>query len=147
MRSSPPRLSALILALPLAWWLYLQARSSWINYWLLKDCQQAMAVVTEDYWGGHGRVVYRYIVNEQPYTGLSSRNWKDEKSSKVGIGEQTVVYFSASHPWLSLLYKPDRYLDVLPALIALTLEFFVVMTAVNPKSKWALNLDGGEKAA
>lgn len=79
--------------------------------------------------------------------GVSIRNWKDDKYNKIGIGEQTVVYFSASHPWLSLLYKPDRYLDILPLLIALTLEFFVVMTAVNPKSKWALNLDGGKKAA
>jgi hypothetical protein len=141
VRSPPQRFLVLIVLLPLAWWLYLQARSSWRGYWLLKDGQQAMAVLTEDYWGGHGQVVYRYTVNEQLYTGVSSRNWKDERYSKVKIGEQAAVYFSASHPWLSLLYKPDSYLDVLPALIASTLVFFVVLTAVNPRSKWAFNLD------
>ena len=145
MRSSPSRFLILILAIPVAWWLVLQVRSSWRNYWLLEDGQQGVAVLTEKYWGGHDQVVYRYVANDQHYTGVSVRNWKDAKYGKVGIGEEAVVYYSASHPWLSLLYKPDGYLDVLPALIALTLTFFIVMTAVNPNSKWALNLSGGKE--
>lgn len=144
MRSLPPRFFILILLIPLVWWLSLQVRSSWKNYWLLADGQPGVAVVAKDYWGGHGQVVYHYEVNGKQYTGVSSRNWKDEKYRTVKIGEQTVAYFSASHPWLSLLYKPDGYLNPLPALIALTLAGFVVVTALNPKSKWALNLDAGQ---
>jgi hypothetical protein len=140
MRSSPPRFLILIFVIPLACWLFLQARSSWRNYWLLKDGQPGMAVVTKEYWGGHGQVIYRYVVNQQEFTGISKRNWQEEKYKSVRPGEEAVVYFSASHPWLSLLYKPDVIVEILPALIPLVLGVFVVMTAVNPKSKWSLNL-------
>jgi hypothetical protein len=99
-----------------------------------------MAVVTKEYWGGHGQVIYRYVVNQQEFTGISKRNWQEEKYKSVRPGEEAVVYFSASHPWLSLLYKPDVIVEILPALIPLVLGVFVVMTAVNPKSKWSLNL-------
>ena len=111
----------------------------------MQDSRQGVAVLTKEYWGGHGQVVYRYVVNEKDYTGVSTRNWQDAKYSKVGIGEEAIVYYSVSHPWLSLLYKPDGFLDVLPALVALTLGFFIVITALKPKSKWALNLNDGKE--
>jgi len=141
MRSPPTRFLILVLLIPLGWWLFGQARSSWRAYWILSDCQQGKAVLTKAYWGGHGRFVYRYVVDEKQFTGVSSTDWKDAKYKNVGIGEEAVVYYSASHPWLSLLYKPEGFLDLLPALIALTLVCFIVITAMRPKSKWAFNID------
>ena len=107
----------------------------------MKDCQQGNAVITKEFWGGHGRLVYRYAVNDKQFTGVSSTDWKDAKYKNVRIGEKAVVYYSASHPWLSLLYKPEGFIDLLPALIALTLASFIVITAMRPESKWALNVD------
>ena len=141
MRSSRLRFTILILVIPIAWWLFLQVRSSWRNYWLLVDGQQGIATVTKEYWGGHGQVVYSYVVNETHYTGVSSKDWKDKKYRKLHVGEDAIVYFSASHPWLSLLYKPDGYFNVLPALIALSLGVLVLVTALKPNSNWALNLE------
>jgi hypothetical protein len=141
MRSPPTRFLILILLMPLGWWLYLQSRASWQAYWILNDCQQGIAVITKEFWGGHGRLVYRYAVNGKQFTGVSSPDWKDAKYRNVKIGEEAVVYYSASHPWLSLLHKPEGFIQLLPALIALTLVGFIVVTAIKPKSKWALNVD------
>src|SRR5882672_4933409 len=105
MRSFSPRLVGLILAAGLGYFLVRQAQSAWKNYWLLEDSQQGVALVTKEHWGGHDRVVYRYVVNEKQYTGASFRNWQDQRFSKVKAGDNSAVYFSASHPWLSLLYK------------------------------------------
>jgi hypothetical protein len=77
----------------------------------------------------------RYKVNQREYTGRSGRNWRDPRYSQVQVDEKSAVYFSASHPWLSLLYKPDAILEGAPViLIALVLEFLVILTIVNPKS-------------
>ena len=133
MRLPPTRFLILVLLIPLGWWLFGQARSSWRAYWILNDCQQGKAVLTKEFWGGHGRFVYRYIVNEKQYAGVSSRDWKDAKYKNAEIGEEAVVYYSASHPWLSLLYKPEGFIDVLPALIALALSLFIVVTVARPK--------------
>ena len=86
-------------------------------------------------------MVYRYAVSETTFSGVSLRDSKDERHRNAKIGEEAVVYYSASHPWLSLLYKPEGIIDILPALIAFALVLFVVVTAVRPKSKWALNVD------
>jgi hypothetical protein len=107
----------------------------------LNDCQQGKAVITKEFWGGHGRLVYRYAVNGKQFTGVSSPDWKDAKYKNVRIGEEAVVYYSESHPWLSLLFKPKGFIDLLPALLALTLAFVIGITAIRPKSKWALNVD------
>ncbi len=87
----------------------------------------------------HNAVGYQYVVDQKQYSGRSGRNWKDQK--KVQVGEESVVYYSASHPWLSLLYMPQVVLEGLPViLIVLILEMSALFTIIKPKSGWAFNL-------
>lgn len=139
MTSRGARLTALILAIALGQFLYLRVRSAWTNYWLLSDAKQGTAIVTKELWSGHDAVGYEYVVDQKQYSGHSGRNWRDQK--KVQVGEEAVVYFSASHPWLSLLYMPRGVLEGLPVvIIALALEVFAVVTMIKPKSGWAFSL-------
>lgn len=142
MRSFSARLGGLVVTLGLGWFLFLWTRSAWRNYWLLTDSQQGMATVTKKHWGGHGQVVYKYVVNQKEYVGTSSRNSKDPRYSKVQPGEESILYFSASHPWLSLLYKPRTFLEGWPVLIiVLPLEIFALITIIKPTSKWVFDLN------
>lgn len=144
MTSRGARLTSLILAIALGQFLFLRARSAWTNHWLLNDAQQGSAVVTKELWSGHNAVGYEYLVGDKEYSGRSGRNWKNQKM--VQIGENTTVYFSASHPWLSLLYKPEVVLEGLPVtMIVLVLEVFAVITIVRPKSRLALSLIDRER--
>jgi hypothetical protein len=140
------RLTGLILALALGDFLFVRAHSAWTDYWLIKDAQKATALVTNEHWSGHNSVDYEYTVGQKRYTGHSARNPKDAKP--IQPGEKTTVYFSASHPSLSLLYLPDTILEGLPViLIVIVFEAFAVITILNPKSGWAFSLldkDPGE---
>jgi len=139
------KLVGLILALALGQFLFLRVRSAWTNYWLLQDAHEGTAIVTKDLWSGHNAVGYEYVVDQKHYSGHSGRNSMDQK--KVQVGEETVVYFSASHPWLSLLYMPQAVLKGLPAIIiVLVLEVFAIITILKPKSGWAFSLiEKGQK--
>jgi hypothetical protein len=140
------RLTGLVLAIALGQFLFLRAREAWTNHWLLKDARQGTAVVTKELWSGHNAVGYEYSVDQRQYAGRSGRNWKDQK--KVLVGEQTTVYYSASHPSLSLLYMPEGVLAGLPVIIiALVIEAFAVITIIKPKSGWAFSLIGKEQKA
>src|SRR5215831_6445075 len=128
MSRSSQRWVGLAIALFLGWFLVGQARSAWKNHWLLTDPQEGMAVITKEHWGGHGRFVYKYAVSGTRYTGVSSRNWQDPKYSSVGPGGESIVYYSASHPWISLLFKPRTVVEGLPGIIiVLCFEFFAIM--------------------
>jgi hypothetical protein len=132
------RLTGLVLALALGWFLFLQGRSAWSSYWILKDAQQGTAVVTKEHWSGHNVVQYRYEANEKHYSGQSRRDWKKKR---VQVGEEAVVYFSASHPWLSRLYMPQTPLEGLAVIIiVLVVEALAIITIVAPKSGWAFSL-------
>jgi hypothetical protein len=141
MGSFAPRLFSLIVATALAAMLVSAARQSWMHYWLLQDGRQGMAMVTSEVWSGHNAVNYKYVGNHKEFAGASARNWKEEKYRNVRVGEESVVFFSASHPWLSALSMPDGVITGLPGLIvALLMEFFFVMTVINPKGRWALKI-------
>jgi hypothetical protein len=123
---------ALVLCLFLFWW----AQDAWTNYWLLRDAQQGTALVTEELPQRRNTVAYKYVVDQREYSGRGSRNWKDGR--KVQVGERAVVYFSASHPWLSHLYMPQTVLEGLPVIVlVLVLEVFAVIAIIRPKSRWA----------
>lgn len=140
------RLVGLVLALALGLFLFLQVLSAWTNYWLLKDAKRGTAIVTKELWSGHNAVGYKYVVDQREYSGQSARNWQEQNYSKVQVGEESVVYFSASHPWLSLLYMPRAVLEGLPVIIvALVFELFAVMTVIKPTSAWAFNLNQKEQ--
>jgi hypothetical protein len=79
-------------------------RVFWTSYWLAKDAKQSVALITRG--GAHGVVDYTYAADDHQYTGSSRRNWENEKYRNVFIGEQSIVYFSASHPWISSLETP-----------------------------------------
>ncbi|PYU33229.1 MAG: hypothetical protein DMG31_09365 [Acidobacteria bacterium] len=137
------RFFAAVVAVFLGWLLFGWTTDTWRSYWLRKDGQQGIAVVTKELWTGHDSVAYRYTVNEKEYAGQSMRNWREQKYSRVGLGERSVVYFSASHPWLSLLFKPDTAVEGLPVLLlVVVLEALALLTIINPKSRWALNFSG-----
>jgi len=147
MRSFSTRLVGSVVALVLGYFLFLQVRSATVNYWLRADSQQGLATITKEYWGGHGRVVYRYAVDSREYTGVSGRNWQDPRYRNVQPGDQAVVYFSTSHPWVSLLYQPRAIVEGWPVLIvAMFFEFFAAMAVVRPGSKWAFDF-GNSKSS
>ena len=136
-----PRFQGTILAIALALFLFPILRGWWMNYWILKDGQTGTALITGPYWGGHGNVNYRYVVNAKEYIGHSARNWRDPRYARVEGGEHCPVYFSASHPWVSALYRPDGVVGALPVVILiLLLEACALATVINPSNRYALRL-------
>jgi hypothetical protein len=72
------RLWALVIALLLGhFFILVLAQDAWTEYWLIKDGQQGVAVVTKVLWTGHNAVAYRYSVNRKEYTGKDARNSQD----------------------------------------------------------------------
>ena len=141
------RIWASLIALLLAhFFIVVQAQNAWTAYWLMSDGQQGMAIVTKVRWTGHGGVAYQYGVNQVEYTGADAvRRYKhsaNDMSPPAVVGEHLVVYFSASHPWLSRLTLPRTALvPGLPVIILVWLLIAcLVITAINPKSEWALNI-------
>ena len=121
------------------------ARQFWSNYWLMKDGQQGVARVTKEHWSGHDVVVYSYRVNERVYSGQDFRSWQNPQYAHVMIGGNTVIYFSASHPWLSAINLPRSVMvNGLPMLLLVWLLLAVlVVTIISPQSGWALRFRPG----
>src|SRR5256885_10490726 len=105
------RIAAMILAIALGQFLYLRIREAWTSYWLLRDAQKSTALVTKELWSGHGAVGYKYVVDGKENLGHGGRNWDDPKYRNVKVGQESVVYFSASHPWLSQLSMPRTVIE------------------------------------
>jgi hypothetical protein len=141
------RVGALVIVIVLGLFLV-----SWISgvragYWLMKDAQEGIAIVTKDLWTGHNGVAYRYAVNHKEYTGKGMRNYQDPRYRNVHPGDKSVVYYSASHPWMSSLRRPDRIGEGLPVvLLVLLFEAMAVITLINPQHKWAFNINGRARA-
>jgi hypothetical protein len=141
----PARVSAALLALLMGYFFVFQTISGiWVQHWLVKDGTPGMAVVTKEHWAGHNVVVYQYRVGQQVYTGQARRSLQNPKYAHVIGGEKTIVYFSASHPWISAIDLPSIVtIPGLPVvLLAWLLEAGFIITAINPKSRWALDLSG-----
>jgi len=137
---------ALLLTTLLSWFLVMQAYGSWVNYWLLHDGKPGTARLLRKDWGGHGRYVYEYTVNGTRYEGSSSRNWKDPKYKNVEPGDDSSAFYSESHPWISSLWLPDTVVTAVPViLIVFGFDFLAIVTLINPRHRWALNLSGGRR--
>lgn len=109
----------------------------WITFWLTQDVGQTAATITNE--KSHGVVNYSYTINGNQYIGQSQRN--REEKEKVPVGGRTLVYFSTSHPWLSSLQAPTfPPPGMIVFIISLAMEFLFVMTVINPKGKWALQI-------
>jgi len=140
--SNIPRVWAALLALLLGYYFVLgPARTLWLNYWLIRDGEQGSAVITKAHWAGHGVFIYRYRVNQKTYTGQDHRSYQNRKYANVMAGDETVVYFSSSHPWLSAINMPQGVMfEGLPVvLLAWMFMFLFTATALNPKGRWALS--------
>jgi len=140
--SNIPRVWAALLALLLVYSFVVDpARELWRNYWLIRDGQQGVAVITKPRWAGHGVLIYQYCVNQKTYTGQDHRSYRNPKYADVMAGEKTVVYFSSSHPWLSAINMPPGVMfGGLPVvLLVWVFVFRLAATAINPKSRWALH--------
>ena len=111
----------------------------WTKYWLLRDQQQATAIVTREH--EHSVVDYSYRVRGNDYKGTDRRRYLTQEHRYVGVtvGGEAVVYFSSSHPWLSALTPPDNIIpDGFPGVILfLALEIWFIITIINPNSRWA----------
>jgi hypothetical protein len=138
------RITGLVLALVLGQFFFLRFTGSWTNCWLIADGEKGTALVTEDLTTIPNAVAYKYVVNQKEYFGESRRDWKTPNKAKVG--EETTVYYSASHPWISRLYLPDTIVQGLPVILFIGLfEFFAIMTIINPRSRFAFSLLEKEK--
>ena len=116
--------------------LFIIARVWWANYWIIKDGQTGTALVTA--FVRHSRAKYTYIAYQTTYSGISFRDRSSPPCSSDIWGTHCPIYFSASHPWLSRLYRPDSVIQGWPvALIALLIEVRALLTLLNPRSKWA----------
>jgi hypothetical protein len=139
--AAPNGLSAALLALFLGYFFVLgPIQQVWKDHWLVKDGQRGIALVTKEHWAGHGVIVYEYRVGQKVYTGQDRRSLQDPKFAHVMPGEKTVIYFSSSHPWLSKIDLPRIVgIDALPVvLLVWFLEAGLIVTIVNPKSRWAV---------
>ena len=145
MKSGPmARWFLLVPALAIGWFLVSYGRAARERFWVLKDPRPGKATITKDL--GRGKVAYVYSVDGNEYRGKSYRNREEQKYREARVGEQSPVYYSASHPWVSLLNKPDSTLEGLPAIVvALAMEVFLLITILKPKSNWALDLDVDRK--
>jgi len=64
------------------------ARELWLNYWLVGDGQQSVAVITHADWAGHGVFVYRYRANQKTYTGQDPRSYQNPKYANVCLDKR-----------------------------------------------------------
>ena len=140
------RVSALVIAIILGLFLVGWISSVRAEYWLLKDAEEGIAIVTKDLWTGHNGVAYRYAVNHKEYTGKGMRNYQDPRYRNVHPGDKSLVYYSVSHPWMSSLRRPGRIGEGLPVvLLVLFFETLAVITLINPQHKWAFNINSGNQ--
>ncbi len=142
---SKERLWALFIALLLGYYFVISPiHQVWRDHWLVTDRREGTAMITKEHWAGHGVVVYEYRVGGTVYTGQDRRNRRDSRSAYAMPGETSTVYYSTSHPWISSLDPPDHVgIGGLPVVaLVWLLEACLLITVLNPESKWALNFSG-----
>ncbi len=102
-----------------------------IGYWLKRDAEQGIATITKE--REHDVVEYKYNVDGQNYTGISQRNWDNEKYRDVGVGQESIMFYSSSHPWLSSLQTPQfPTTGTIFLLIASPFECLLLFWAILP---------------
>ena len=112
---------------------------NWMQFWLHRDAIQSTAIITGT--RQHGVVDYKYQAGGKDYTGSSQRNWEQEKYRNVGVGQESIVFYSTSHPWLSTLQNPQfPSSGTIMLVVVIPIEFFLIITVINPRSSWAMNV-------
>lgn len=116
------------------------------QYWLTVDAKQTKVLITK-VWGQG--VDYKYSVGNKEYNSHSQRDWEHD----IGAGQESIAFYSSSHPWLSSLTKPQTplfqpvgaILFVVFLSLALLVEFLLIMTVINPRSLWVLQILKNQK--
>ena len=142
------RLVLLIPASVLAYaFLFVPGLETWHRYLLMKDGREGRSEIIR--FAPKNQVVYRYGVNQKEYTGRDRRTDDDRRAARGNPEEERAptVYYSASHPWISRLHRPTTLIP--PGLPVFMLAWFflalMLLTIVNPRHKWALQMGGTKK--
>jgi hypothetical protein len=105
-------------------------RGYWADFWIFQSPKQVTATVTAQQ--SHGVCEYQYVVNGIPYVGHGQRGRNLPQQAQVGT--PVLVYFSASHPWLSSPdtpgFSPWQALTIMALL--LVAELFLVKAVIRP---------------
>lgn len=121
------------------------AREVWANYWILRDGRQVRGVITGEPLFANGTTcIYHYRVNGKTYDGQGSQSLQYPGDVHVVEGRAVTVFFSSSHPWLSVLrWPPGVMFGGLPVVLFVWLiEVGLVTTFVKPSSRWAFDFSG-----
>jgi hypothetical protein len=128
---NPSRLPKVIFALFIALTIFAWGRECWKDFWLYLDGRQIPAILIVQGNGMKpGTFVYEYTVKGVQYNGDC------RPGGNAQLGQQTLVFVSRSHPWLSSAQLPSyspRYAMVVMALL-LWLEFYIIKTMIKPSS-------------
>ena len=98
----------------LTFFAFMYCRHARENYWILRDGIQTTAKVTGE--GTHNTIDYTYRVGGTTYSGNGHREYR-EGLPRVTTGGESVVWYSASHPWLSTPRRPDAVFVGFPWLV------------------------------
>jgi hypothetical protein len=135
-----PALARVFMVLPAAFLgalLISYADDSRKQYWLTRDAVTATATITAEH--SKGVVDYKYAVDGREFAGSGHRNWKQEKYRNVHPGDESILYYSSSHPAISSLEPPEFPPSGLPVMIvAGAMGFFVVATIINPRGTFSM---------
>lgn len=130
------RVLALLVALFVAF-LFWFMKSDWAGYWVLKDGRPITAMVTGHL--PHGAVAYSYTVNEEGYSGESEEGYRGSRD----VGDPIQVYYSESHPRLSLSKMLSKttigWVAAVTILLFSFCEILAVRTILNPRGKWTID--------
>jgi hypothetical protein len=151
MKEPPSIWERLVLLIPASFLAYafliLPGIETWQSYWLMKDGQKGRAEIIR--FTPKTAVVYRYWVNQREYTGRDRRTDEERRAAKGNVEEERspTVYYSASHPWVSRLQRPTTLIPAgLPVLLlAWFLLALMILTMVNPKHNWALQIGAKDR--
>ena len=102
----PGLIAGVVLWTMLAVWYWGDVRE---RYWILHDGVRTIGHVTGE--GGHNVIYYTYRAAGTRFSGGGPRDYRDERYAHVGVGGESVVWYSASHPWISTPCRPDSVLD------------------------------------
>jgi hypothetical protein len=94
------------------------------NFWLLTDAQRGKAFITGE--SGGKTFDYEYDVRGTRYRGTTPRSWLGKEGVGLRPGREAVVYYSATHPWLSSLTMPKNVMPPSTAII----DLFVIASFV-----------------
>jgi hypothetical protein len=109
----------------------------WVSFVLAQDSSQTQAFILREL--SHGVVQYQCTIGGQQYTGQSQPSREQWGNAKVG-SVVTAIYCPHHPSWSSLEAPVFSPVELLLPAISLVFEIFFIVTIVNPKGKYALQL-------